>query len=434
MHYVFYFKFLLANVALAVSLLLISAKSPILEERPRLVIVGYYALRLAVLALILLKFKFGYPTENMSMYYFNAEVVLRGAMPNRDFYTLYGILFPYVLAGAVWLWHDRFALIILLQLVEFAAVYAIFTQKTVPLSLRTFLIFALNPLILVWIWLSLANQSMCLIAVAAAFALRSEMARSLLFALTFASSKIFSLWTIIPALLCQRFRSWVVFGVTLLVIYVPFLMAGSTGISFKATEASGYITDDTGHSGIESIVWMIPIPAGMTETNLTHLILMFTAGLLLAVMLVACWLRFRLGLGTGLGNDVAKYQRDIIFTAIFATLLTMIYQTFATYTIPDYMLGVIIMVPVLVQTKFWTAWDQVLIALTCYFQTIVFLVWFHFAEFGNPLPRTSGLFVFILVVGNICTYALCGRCAYRGYIFYSAALAASSGKGTAGLR
>ena len=413
MHSVFYLKFSVASVSLIISLFLIFFRSPLLNGKPHVAIVVYYAVRLALLAVALLKFHFGYPAENMSMYYFDAEIVLRGAVANRDFYTLYGILFPYALAGAVWLWHNQFAIIILLQLVEFAAVYAIFTQRNLALSLRSFLIFAFNPLLLVWIWLSAANQSMCLIAVAAAFALRNETARSLLFALTFAASKVFSLFTIIPALLCQRIRSGFIFALGLAVIYVPFLMVGSTGISFKATEASGYITDNTNHTGVLSLVGLIPVKS---EVTLTRPILMMTAALLLAVMLVALWLKFQLGLGKEKNGGTT--ERDIIFVSVFATLLTLIYQAFATYTIPDYLLGVVILVPVLVQARFWTEWDQVLIALVCYAQTVVFLAWFHFAEFGTE-PWNSTFYLSILIIENALVYLLCGRCAWRAWTYYA---------------
>lgn len=414
MHHVFYFKFLLAIVSLAACLVLIFWKAAWLERRPGWEIVVYYALRLGVLAVVLLKMHFGYPAENMSMYYYDAEIVLNGAVPNRDFFTLYGVLFPYWLAGAAWLWHDRFALIILIQVVEFAAVYVIFTQRTVPLTKRSFLIFALNPLVLLWIWLSIANQVMCLFAVAAAFALRSELARSVIFALTFASSKIFVLWTVAPALLCQRVRTWFYFAAALTVIYVPFLLIGSTGISFKATEASGYITDNTNHTGVLSMVGLIPVK---DEVTLTRPVLAFTALLLLATGLVALAMRFKLGLGREKNSGAA--ERDIIFISVFATVLTMIYQAFATYTIPDYFLSMIILVPFLVQAKFWTTWDLVLIVVTCFWQSVVFLTWFHFDEFGNPLPRTSGLYVTILAIENVLTWWLCLRSAWRAYTYYA---------------
>jgi hypothetical protein len=418
MHAVFYFKFVLANLSLALTLFFLFAKWPRLEGRPHGAIIAYYLARLVVIALALLKFHFGYPAENMGMYYFDAELVLKGAMPNRDFFTLYGVLFPYWLAGSVGIWHNRFAIVILLELVEFLAVYAIFTQRNVPLTLRSFLIFAFNPLVLVWIWLSVANQVMCLIAVAAAFALRSELARSLLFAVTFASSKVFALWTILPALMCQRVRSWFIFAIALVVIYVPFLYAGSTGISFKATEASGFITDDSNHTGVLSLVGLFS--RGPSEDYLTKPVLAATAVLLLAVLLAAFWLRFRLGLGKASNSGMGK--RDIIFVSAFSTMLTMVFQTFATYTIPDYFMGVIVLVPVLAAVNFWTARDVVLVLLVSYFQTVTFLVWFHFAEFGNPAPRTSSGFDALLIVENFFTFLLCARGVWRLVEYYRAEL------------
>jgi len=183
----------------------------------------------------------------------------------------------------------------------------------------------------------------------------------------------------------------------------------------KATEESGYITDDAGHTGIESLWWLIP---AKSEATVTHGVLILTGALLLAFMLAASWLRFRLKLGVGGAQDEARMKRDIGFTAIFASVLTLTYQAFASYTIPDYLMGALIFVPVLVQMKFWTAWDQILIALTSYFQAVIYLVWFHFAEFGNPAPRTSMVFDVVLVLGNVCTVALWVRCAFRALGHY----------------
>lgn len=425
MHHVFYFKFILANLALAINLLLIFVRWPILERRPHLAIIGYYALRLAALAFILLKLKFGYPSENMSMYYYYAGLILHGAVPDRDFDMVYGILFPYLLAGAVYLWDNRFAIIILFQLAEFVGVFVIFTQKNVALTLRDFLLYALNPITLLWIWLGLANQVTCLIPAAAAIALRNETSRSALFAFGFAISKMFALWTIIPALLCQRIRSIIVFGVVLLVIYLPFLLMGSKGFSTSATEASGSVTNAAARPGVESLANIAALyVSDSTLASLVHGILLFTAGLLCLAILSACWLRLRLKLDW---HDTSGPLRDkIVFTTIFATLLTLIYQAFATYTIPDYLLVVIVYLPFLVRFKFWTIWDQILVVVACYFQAIIFQIWFHFAEFGNARPLSNPLFLALELVGNACTIALCLRCAYRTYQFYAAEIPKSA--------
>ena len=418
MHLVFYFKFLLANVALALNFFVIYGKSPLLESRrPHLAIVIYYALRLAILAVLLLGLKFGYSAENMSMYYFNAESVLKGGMPNRDFYTLYGVLFPYLMAGSVWIWHSRFALVILLQAVEFVAVYAIFTQKNLPLTLRSFLIYAFNPLILVWIWIGLANQVMCLFAVVAAVALRSETARSLLYALTFASSKIFSLWTIIPALLCQRFRSMVVFGVTLIVIYVPFLCAGSTGMSLVTTEANGTITDATNEAGILSLVGLIAggaFPIGRDapdpEVHGGTFAGRHADRVLAAVPAEA---------GEGKIADRTGPDVHLDFCHAADADLPGLRHLHGARLFPgsDHPCPGADRAEILGEVGPGAAGGHLLLSVS-----VVFLVWFHFAEFGNPQPRTSWLFDFILIVENALTYWLCGRCAYLAFTYYRSVL------------
>jgi hypothetical protein len=415
MHLVFWFKFLLAFFALGASLFLVFGKSAWLEKPPGSAIVVYYTLRIAFLAVLLLGFKFGYPGENMGMYYYYAHLVLHGAVPDRDFFMLYGILFPDLLAIAVRIWDHRFALILLFQLVEFAAVYALFTQRNVPMSRGDFLRYAFNPVVLVWLWLGLQNQIMCLIPIAAAFALRGEIGRNALFALGFALSKIFALWTILPALLVQRARSAIVFGVALLVIYVPFLLLGSTGISFKATEATGSITDDASHSGIES--WVGLIPSAPWEAGVTHGMLRFTALLLLVVLLAACFVRLKF-MPEAPGPN-ASFARDLAFTAIFATLLTLVYQAFATYTTPDYLTVAIVVLPFLVTAKFWTQWDQVFFAVVCYLQATVYLLWFHLPEFGVRNPRENGIFLVFLILVNIGTIGLCGLCACRTWTFFA---------------
>jgi hypothetical protein len=183
----------------------------------------------------------------------------------------------------------------------------------------------------------------------------------------------------------------------------------------KATEADGYITDNTNHTGVLSLVGLVPAQGG--EVVLTRPILMLTGALLLATLVTALWMKFRLGLGAEKNSGAA--ERDVLFIGAFASLLTMIYQAFATYTIPDYILGVIIFGPVLARLKFWTAWDEALIAVTCYFLAVVYLLWFHFAEFGNDQPRTSLVYDVPLAICNLCVFALFARCAWRTFGWYA---------------
>ena len=333
----------------------------------------------------------------MGMYYYYAYLVNHGAVPNRDFQMVYGILFPYLLAITEWVWHHPFALILLFQWIEFASVYAIFTQKNAPLSLGAFLAYALNPITVVWIWLGLQNQVMCLIPVAAVIALRNETGRSLLFALGLAVSKVFALWTILPALLGQRLKSKIVFVAALLAIYVPFVIMGASPLSFKASEITGEITEDAKVPGVESLFGYMPL--GSMETEVTHGVLIVTAGLLLATLLWAFVMRFKLDAGK-IDAD-ARFQRELIFTAIFATLLTLIYQAFATYTAPDYLLVAVFFAPLLVKAKFWTNGDHALFVIMCYLQSTIYLLWYHLAEFGIVSQRSSTVFLVLLVLGNL---------------------------------
>jgi hypothetical protein len=413
MHAVFWTKFLLANIALLASLYFIYAKAAILERSPRLFIVGYYLFRIAVLALLFLGLGFKYAGENTTLYVYYGNLVLHGYVPNRDFYVLYGILFSYLLAAALVIWHHPFSLYLLFQLIEFAAVYAIFTQKNSPLPLQSFLRYAFNPIILVWMWLGLQNQAMCLVPVAAVYLFRSEARRSLFFAIGFAISKIFALWTIIPALALQRARSILLFVLVLGAIYLPFLLVGSHGISFLATEANGRISDDAHGSGIESLVGLIP--SEPRQIVVGHLVLLITGALLLLVIL-GCFL-LRLRIGTRKVSDLS-FEQKLLFTAIPAVLMMLIYQAFASYTAPDYLATAVAFVPVLTKFRFWSAIDQVLFAIMCYFQAVIYLFWFHFQEFGIADARHSGIFVLLLVLGNLFTIGFLGRHAWKTWIFF----------------
>jgi len=323
-------------------------------------------------------------------------------------------LFSYLLGAALLIWHHPFVLFILFQLTEFLAVYAIFTQRNAALPLRSFLSYAVNPVILVWMWLGLQNQAMCLVPIAVVFLVRSEMRRSILFAFGFAVSKIFSLWTIIPALGFQRMRSIIFFGLVLALIYGPFFMVGSQGFSSKATEADGYLSDNSQGGGVESLIGLISSPT--LQKEIAHLSLLGTAGALFLVVLAVMAIRWKMG--TKRIADEQSFEQKLVYTSILATLMMLIYQAFSPYTAPDYLATVVAFSPMLIKSRFWSKLDQIIFAIVSYLQAVIYLLWFHFAEFGSQDVGRGGAFVAVLVLGNVFTVGFCLRCMWKAFIFF----------------
>jgi hypothetical protein len=401
MHVVFFIKLLLATACLLASITLLYVRPPVLERTtPPWLIIAYYAARLALLAVAFFVLHFKYQGENTFVYFYYGDLTLQGKIPNRDFFEVYGILFTYLIAAGVWLRHDPFVIYVVLQLSEFLPIYVLFTQKNIPLSLRSFLGYAVNPIVVVVVWLGAQNQVLCLIPLAALFAVRNEEVRSVWYALGFSLSKLFALWTIIPALAFQRFRSIVVCGAVTALIYLPFLLLGSQGISLKATQLSGEIFDDANSLGAETLLLYLPQPA---SSKVGHIALKATEGVLLLVMAAALCLRLRLGerriAGLGL-------ERKALFVCILAMLMTLIFQAFSPYTVPEYLGSAVAFIPLLAKSGFWRAGDQILFAFVSFLQVLVFLLMFHSGEILKGWVTTSPTFLVCTLLQNLCLLAL----------------------------
>jgi hypothetical protein len=412
-HAVFGFKLALAGFSVVASIALVFIRASGLERpAPGAIIVGYYAARIALLAVLFLGLGFQYPQENTTAYVLYGDMVSRGAIPDRDFFVVYGLLFSYVVAIPLLIVHHPFGLFALFQLIEGGSVYAIFTQRNDPLSLRGFLSYAVNPVVLVWMWLGLQAQTMCLVPIAVVFAVRNETSRSLLYAFGLAISKVFSLWTIIPALAFQRVRSAIIFGLGVALIHVPFMLVGSSGISFKSTEGNGTLSDNTTGGGIESLLGLVASP--VLRTQLAHASLFLTGGLLLAVM--AGVLLFRWRIGEANLNEPQVVERRLAYISVFSVILTLIFQAFSPYTTPDYLATAIVLVPTLVKAGFWSRADQVIFIMVTFLQSIVYEVWFHFAEISHEDPRRNAAFLALLVTCNLFTIGFCLTCGRKSYL------------------
>jgi len=169
-----------------------------------------------------------------------ANLVLEGQMPNRDFATPYGWLFTYLLAGPLLIANHAFSIALLFQVCEFVGLALVLRGArrflTAPWARNACLLYLLNPAIVVCYWFGLQEEVLLILGLGLLTAMLGggrDLAKGIAAGVLFHATKLLSLWSIFPFLLVKRPATAIGFALAFLGIFGLIALAGASPVSFK---------------------------------------------------------------------------------------------------------------------------------------------------------------------------------------------------------
>lgn len=169
----------------------------------------YLVIRLAGLGVIHEIIGLKIPSD-ISGYYKHSKYILEGLIPNKDFSTPYSIGFTYLLSGPIKVYNHPLSIVVTFQVAEVLGLF-LFLKSIRKFSGRKkvvdiFVLYALNPVIVVNLWLGGQDESLLILVLGVACALTwirfwPTVATALVS--LFAITKVFSAWILFPAFLTR---------------------------------------------------------------------------------------------------------------------------------------------------------------------------------------------------------------------------------------
>ncbi len=288
---------------------------------------AYLLVRLATLLLVHKILHLKIPSD-IPGYVDQGMQVLHGAVPLRDFASPYGFLFHYVLAAAIWIKPSPLAIMFAFQIGECLGLWLLLraVQSRLPdraVDRELFVLYALNPLIVVSLWLGGQDECLLILVLGVAVTLataRTNPLQSVLPALLLLTTKIFALWILAPLLRVQRLGQAMLMGIWIVVAMAAVsIISGSVPQSFRFSRDQGQ--DDLSSMTTSGNAWYwlehaAHRPLGVPAAALC----------LLALAAAALWLYPR-----ARGADPLRYV--LVGTA----LCGLTYQVFYKMTFPAYL-------------------------------------------------------------------------------------------------
>jgi hypothetical protein len=361
---------------------------------------GYFLLRILFLAVAIFGFKFAYPAWNAPFYYSEGMRILAGQVPDRDFFTPYSPLFTYFPATAVGLWPSLFSIVLLFQLVEWLAVYLLVGDAGPKLGIPAFLLFALNPVTLVYFWLGAEQTAFVLLALALALHWRTPVANGIGAALGMMISKVLSLWFLIPLLLARGWKMRFTFIGVCLLIALPFVLAGSTVMSSKITNPDGTLQDQS-LLGTAGSIWEF-----FSTTPAVSRAAVMTALALTALFIT--WRHLSL-YGFGANPEQSDVRR---FVGLSAVCLILTFQVFFKDIVSDYLCPATWLVPLLLVRNDIRNFDFYLFLAVAAAETACELLMYHNREYAGHAGFLTLLFSFLRVASPLLALSLLVRFLY----------------------
>jgi hypothetical protein len=361
---------------------------------------GYFILRILFLGVAICCFHFSYPAWNTSFYYAEGTRILAGQIPDKDFFSPYSPLFTYFPATAVALWPSLLSIVLLFQLIEWTAVYLLVNDAGPKLGIPAFLLYALNPITLVYFFLGVQQNCFVLLALAMAFHWRTPFANGIAAAIGMMSSKILSFWFLIPLFLARGWKMRFTFIGTCLLIALPFFLAGSTVMSSKITNPGGELQDQTLLSTAGSIWEFYDSSPAFSRA--------VVMGALALTALYIAWRHFRL-YGFGANPNEPDVQK---FVYLSATCLIFTFQVFFKDIVADYICPATWLIPVLLLRNEIKKSDFYLFLIVTAAQTVCELLMYHNHEYAGRSAFFTSLFTAIRYVSPVLALSLLVRFLY----------------------
>ncbi len=361
---------------------------------------GYYILRILFLGVAISCFHFSYPAWNPIYFYDVGTRVLAGQVPDRDFFTPYSSLFPYFPATAVALWPSLFSIVLLFQLIEWLAIYLLVGDAGPKFGIPAFLLYALNPVTLVYFWLGAEQSAFVLLALALALHWRRPFANGTGAALGIMVSKVLALWFLIPLLLARGWKMRFTFIGVCLLVALPFFLVGSTAMSSRITYPDGHLGDQT-LLGTAGSIWDF-YDASPAITRFV-----VVAALALTALFIT-WRHMSL-YGFGANPVEADVQK---FVALSAVCLIFAFQVFFKDIVSDYVCPATWLIPLLLVRNNVRKFDFYLFLAVAAMQTSCELLMYHNSEYAAHPGFLTAFYSFVRHVSPLLALSLLIRFLY----------------------